>query len=60
MALDVLAGDPAESAPYLWASDEREPAQFFLDDVEELEHQDANVEVIMIQYFHFLTPNWQF
>ena len=60
MASAVLNGvNPARGAPFFSASVEREPAQNFSDD-NVIEHRDANVEVIMMHGFHFLTPNWQY
>ena len=57
MAVPVRGGViPAPGAPFFSASDVRRRAQNFLNDDDVVEHHDANVEVIMMQYFHFLTP----
>ena len=45
--------NPARGAPFFSASVEREPAQNFSDD-NVIEHRDANVEVIMMQWLPFL------
>ena len=45
--------NPARGAPFFSASVERESAQNFSDD-NVIEHRDANVEVIMMQWLPFL------
>ena len=55
MASAVPAGvNLAQGAPFFMASGERARARSDLDG-DEIEHHDANVEVIMMKCFRFLT-----